>query len=77
MAWEENGRLSGRSRVIAKDEYVITLNVPETYAIRSASVDGRAVEVTRDGNIAKLAFLPPQTDSVGWSILFDGPGDNR
>lgn len=70
LAWQNNFTLAGRSRVVDGDRYVLTLNVPNEFAILSATFDGQAAEITRDGTTARIAFLPPATDSVGWSIHF-------
>jgi hypothetical protein len=37
----------------------------------TATFDGQAAEITRDGATARVAFLPQATDSVGWSIQFE------
>ena len=71
LAWQDDLTLAGRSRVVAGDRYVLTLHIPDGYAIRSASFDGKAAEIIRDGPTARIAFLPPSTDSVGWSIQFE------
>ncbi|MFO8026964.1 MAG: alpha-galactosidase [Opitutales bacterium] len=71
-AWEDDGHsLVGRSRVVAEDRYVLSLHLPQAYSIRSATFDGKDAEITREGSIARIAFLPPATDSVGWSIQFE------
>jgi len=70
LAWENDHTLAGRSRVVAGDRYVLTLHVPDGQTVESASFDGKAAEVTRDGTISRIAFLPPTTDSVGWKIQF-------
>jgi hypothetical protein len=70
LAWENDLILAGRSRVVAGDRYVLTLHLPDGYTIRAATIDGQAAEITRDGPSARIAFLPPVTDSVGWSIEF-------
>jgi len=70
VAWENNLTLTGRSRVVAGDRYVITLHLPPNYSIDRASFDDEAAEVKCDGAEARVAFLPPATDSVGWKIEF-------
>jgi hypothetical protein len=71
VAWERDLTLSGRSRVVAEDRYVLTLHLPDGYTIGSARFEGVEAEITRDGPIARVAFLPTTTDSVGWSIQFE------
>ena len=71
LAWESDLILTGRSRVVAGDRYVLTLHLPEGHAIRGASFAGKSAEVTPDGPIARVAFLPDKTASVGWSIQFE------
>jgi len=50
---------------------VLTFYLPQAYSIRSATFDGKEAEITRDGSVARVAFLPTATDSVGWSIQFE------
>ncbi len=71
LAWEPPHTLAGRSRVVADDRYVLTLHLPDGHAISKASFDGKAAEITYDGNTARIAFLPTATGSVGWSIEFE------
>jgi len=70
VAWENNRTLAGRSRVVAGDRYVITLHLPRSYSINSASFDNEVAEITCDGTTARIAFLPKATGSVGWKIEF-------
>lgn len=71
LAWENDHTLVGRSRVVAEDRYVLTLHVPDGYTLLSATIDGKQAEITRDGSIARVAYLPDATDSVSWSIQFE------
>lgn len=70
LAWENPHTLAGRSRVVAGDRYILTLHIPDSHTIRSASFDGKPAVITSDGTTARIAFLPPATGSVGWSIEF-------
>ncbi len=71
LAWQNPKNLTGRSRVVAGDRYVLTLHVPDDHTIHSASFDGQAAEITSNGTTARIAFLPHATDSVAWSIQFE------
>ena len=66
--------LARRSRVVAGDRYVLTLHVPNNLTIRSATIDGKAADITRAGTTTRIAFLPPATGSVRWSIEFERSG---
>ncbi|HKK19642.1 MAG TPA: hypothetical protein VJ952_13265, partial [Opitutales bacterium] len=70
VAWEDGDTLAGRSRVVADDNYVITLRLPADYEIERAAFEGMAAKVSQKNGIARVAFLPAQTDSVGWRIHF-------
>ena len=76
VAWENAFTLTGRSRVVADDRYVITLHLPEGYTIKNASFDGKAADVSCTGTTARIAFLPATTDSVGWRVIFQPPGSD-
>jgi alpha-galactosidase len=70
VVWEDAFTLTGKSRVVDGDRYVLTLHLPEGFAIKSASFGDTAAEVACTGEIARIAFLPSETGTDNWRILF-------
>ncbi|MBI9064438.1 MAG: alpha-galactosidase [Marinilabiliaceae bacterium] len=70
LRWNENV-LSGRSRVIVDDKYVLTLFIPKGYSLKEAVVKGIKVETEQNGNVLKIAYLPAATASVEWEVSFN------
>jgi len=70
LIWDESS-LKGRSRVVVDDKYVITLYVPETYKLKTATINGQRAVVEQNGNILKVSYLPTQTASVSWEVTFE------
>lgn len=69
LRWEENS-LKGRSRGVINDEYVITLFVPDGYKIKNASANGIDATTVQDGQLIKILYLPRQTESITWEVVF-------
>ncbi|TKG92919.1 hypothetical protein EYV94_18285 [Puteibacter caeruleilacunae] len=66
-----NSTLQGRSRVVIDDEYIITLYVPDGYALDMAQINGMKAKVQQTGNIVKLSYMPTETSSVMWNVKFN------
>ena len=69
LDWNKNA-LTGSSKVVIDDAYVISLYVPENYTLSSATINGVKAEVTQNGNIAKVSYLPKMTELVNWKVEF-------
>ncbi len=69
LRWENNS-LQGRSRVVVDDKYLITLYLPDAYELSSATVNGEKVETEINGKLLKISYLPGQTTSVSWKVIF-------
>ncbi len=71
LYWENN-TLTGRSLMIADDEYSMTIYVPEGYNLQLASLDGSRQWKTRmEGRLLRLSYRPQQTGTVGWQLKFE------
>jgi len=72
VVWNDKTReLSGTSRVIQGDRYVITLHVPERYTVVEARFGDDPAETTTDGPVVRIAFQPVKTDTVAWTVRFE------
>lgn len=71
-AWDPKTRtLTGTSRVIAEDPYVLTVHAPTGFGLPRAEVTGHDVKVTGRGEIISVRIDPRATGAVDWSLEFD------
>lgn len=72
LKWDAAGKtLSGTSKVVAGDPYVLTLNVPFGYKPLEAEVEGEDVEMDVQTETAAAKFVPSATKEVAWKVTFD------
>ena len=73
VAWE-NGALSGRSRVVANDPYVIYLTEPPGFVFESATCGGAELSGTaREGGLVTVTCLPAMSGEIEWRATFRTP----
>jgi alpha-galactosidase len=70
IGWADASTLTGRSRVVTDDPYVLTFYLPDGYTVQSASIDNKPATMTCTGNVLRIAFQPTATASIGWQIVF-------
>jgi len=71
-SWNADLRvLSGRSKVVIDDPYVLTVHLPAGYRLKNAKVDGGAAEIDNHGEIATVRILPPATKTMDWKLEFE------
>ena len=68
--WKGNV-LGGASRVVAGDPYEIAVHVPPDFELRSAIIAGQAAEIAREGELARVSFVPATTGEIEWQIRFN------
>lgn len=73
LSWDgKTLTLTGRSRIVAADRYVVTLRIPSGYTVKSASVDRKPAELPEvSGEYARFTVVRPVTGSAEWSVSFD------
>ena len=72
VAWRPAERtLRGRSAVIRQDRYELVIHVPATFRPALAQIDGKPVDLRRDGEILRIAYSPSSTGTIAWSIQFN------
>ncbi len=70
VVWED-GALSGRSRVVANDPYVIYLTEPPGFVFKSATCDGVAPSGTaREGGLVTVTCQPATSGEIAWRASF-------
>jgi alpha-galactosidase len=70
VEWKAN-ILAGKSRVVAGDPYQIALHVPPDFDLRSAAIAGQPAEIAREGELARVSFVPATTGEVEWQMTFN------
>jgi hypothetical protein len=69
--WDADAKvLSGRSRVVAGDPYVLTVHLPDGFSLKSAAAAGAKPEVVDRNNTATIRFVPSKTRVVAWKMSF-------
>jgi hypothetical protein len=78
VRWAD-GRLSGKSIVIAKDPYELFLTEPEGYRLDKFDCPGaKVLEIKTQGLMVMVKLLPGEDGAVDWSAGFEAvPGSNR
>jgi len=72
LNWDAAGKtLSGRSKVVVGDPYVLTVNVPFGYKPLEAEVADEDVEMDIQTETAAVRFVPSATKEVTWKVTFD------
>jgi alpha-galactosidase len=69
VEWKHDA-LTGKSRVVAGDRYELVLYAPPQFKIKSAAFGNQPAEVTAEGKLFRLAFMPASTAEIGWRIVF-------
>ena len=71
VAWDGAATLSGKSRGVPGDPYVLYLTEPAGFAFDQINVQGAKLERTdRDGRLLRLTLAPGGTDPILWSARF-------
>jgi len=69
--WRHRGGvLTGRSRVVKGDPYLVTIHVPERYRFVKATVDGEEANHMVIGEVLRLIIAPETTGRVAWKVEF-------
>ena len=70
VRWAD-GRLTGTSRVVAGDPYVLYLTEPSGYRLKAFDCPGvESAETVREGGMVRVALLFGASGTVGWSARF-------
>lgn len=70
VRWEGNV-LSGKSRPVKDDPYILYITEPEGYQYQSCDVQGARFEKTaREGRLLHLTLIPDGDGEISWSIRF-------
>jgi alpha-galactosidase len=72
VIWQDDA-LSGRSRLIQGDPYVLSVAEPPGYRFDGATCDGRAevVRAETGGGLRRILIIPKKTSVVSWAIKYE------
>jgi hypothetical protein len=69
VEWKNN-ILAGRSRVVTGDTYQIAVHVSPDFHLLTATMAGQPAEMTREGELARVSFVPAMTGEIEWQMTF-------
>lgn len=73
VAWNAQTKtLSGASKVVSGDPYIITLYLPTGATVQSAKFGTTAATIGANNGAATIEYTPSANDTVEWSALFNG-----
>ena len=83
VRWE-NYVLTGKSRIVADDPYILYVTEPAGFSLKKASFNGKEIrEIERKGSLAQISFLPAESMTLKWKLEYKKnpdlfvPIDNR
>lgn len=69
--WDGVGNvLSGKSKVVVGDPYVLTVRLPEGFQLANVIADGEEAEYANLGEVAKVRITPSTTRTLDWKMRF-------
>jgi alpha-galactosidase len=69
--WDASANtLSGASKVIAGDPYVLTIHLPDGFKVKSATASADKPEVTSGKEHATVRIIPSATKTLDWKMMF-------
>jgi hypothetical protein len=66
--------LSGKSKVVVGDPYVLTIHLPEGFRVEGGEVGGENVECANRERTATVRVVPSATKTVDWEVTFAAEG---
>jgi hypothetical protein len=68
VQWTKN-TLSGKSKVVANDNYELYIYLPDGYRIKAATASNQVITVVNN-QLSVVSFTPNKTGEVNWKIVF-------
>jgi len=67
-----NNTLSGKSRLVGNDSYILYLTEPSGFAFKNASCEGAEIEnVQNKGGLMQISILSETNASISWKVEFE------
>jgi len=71
VKWDDDAKtLSGESKVVIGDPYVLTVHLPQGFRLASAQAAGEKTEITNQKETATFRMVPSATKGVQWQLTF-------
>ena len=67
--WDKS-TLSGRSRVVAGDRYILAIYIPSGFTLKTAEFAGKPAEVKPGNGLLRVSVVPPVTGELDWRVIF-------
>ncbi len=69
--WDDDHKvLSGKSKLVIDDPYVMTVHLPNSFRLEAAEVDGAKAEIDNGKEIATVRIVPSATMKAEWEMAF-------
>ncbi|MCK4292613.1 MAG: alpha-galactosidase [Planctomycetes bacterium] len=69
--WDNDHKvLSGKSRLVIDDPYVMTVHLPMGFRLEAAEVEGAKAKIDNRKEIATVCVVPSATKTVEWKMTF-------
>jgi hypothetical protein len=69
--WDASAKiLSGRSKVIAGDPYILTVHLPAAFKLTAAAIAGEKVAIANQQETATVRIVPTSTKTIAWQMTF-------
>jgi hypothetical protein len=69
--WDQSSNiLSGTSKVVAGDPYVLIIHLPAGFKLKAAAVAGEKAEIASQQETATVRIVPTATRTVEWKMTF-------
>jgi hypothetical protein len=71
VKWDDDAKtLSGESKVVIGDPYVLTVHLPQGFRLASARAAGEKAEIANQKETATFRMVPSATKEVQWQLTF-------
>jgi hypothetical protein len=68
--WGDNS-LTGKSRVVANDPYILYISEPSGFTLKEVSIEGAKIrEVEKMGGLRQISFLPIGSTLITWKVEY-------
>jgi len=71
VRWGDNS-LTGKSRVVADDPYILYITEPSGFTLKKASINrDEARKVEKNEGLVQISFLPTENTIITWKVEFE------
>ena len=71
VLWQDS-ELSGKSRVVADDPYILYVSEPAGLFLKKVSINGKEIrQIDRKGGLVLISFLPTESTTLNWKLEYE------